>query len=368
MVSNISIAVGILQAAQTGGFDYSFLAPSGSGSAGGQIFSAGNVHVALAQAEANEHKQLEQLRKSPTVQRELARYAEVVAKAETLDDILDDPIARKVLLKASGLGDQTNFVGLAKKALASDPADLESLAHQLSGVNGAWLEFANKYNVHAFGLERLKSDLDGINGKWEFQVARDGVPTSIEVDISTFNGVPQATIDGLPAPFEINGDEISLNILWEDADENLRTSIFEGTLKDGRMSGVQFDSGQETGGWTAAPFYAGAVSEIEQNYLGELRLDQLDEQLPGLGSAVLFKRLAPTLDTTTKVLGSALGREVVTTALGLPRELALQSLVAQEKAIDQRIDVAKLQDPEYVDRIVQRYLLQLNGGQTGVTA
>jgi hypothetical protein len=94
----------------------------------------------------------------------------------------------------------------------------------------------------------------------------------------------------------------------------------------------------------------------------------LDEQLPGLGSAILFKKIAKDLDTPIKILGSALGREVVTTALGLPKQIALQSLEAQEKAITQRMDAKKLKQPAFVDKLVQRYLIQLNGGMSGITA
>lgn len=270
MVSNLAIAVSLLPQPNSGGFDFSIFAQRSASAGGGGIFNAGSVHVALAQAEANEEKQLEQLRKSPTVQRDLERYAKVVAEAETLDDVIDDPVARRVLLKGFGLGDQADYVGLVKKALASDPSDQNSLANKLANINGAWLEMATKFNFSLFGLTELKT--------------------------------------------------------------------------------------------------AASITEVSENYLGEMRLDDLDEQLPGLGTAILFKRVAASLDETVKVLGSALGREVVTTALGLPKEIALQSLVAQEKAVNQRLDITKLQDPEFVDRLVQRYLLQLNGGQAGVTA
>src|SRR5690606_39462439 len=89
-----------------------------------------------------------------------------------------------------------------------------------------------------------------------------------------------------------------------------------------------------------------SINEVADNYVGEKRLDMLDEQLPGLGSAILFTRMAADLDTPIKILGSALGREAVTTALGLPKQIALQSLEAQEKAIRSRLDPAKLQRSE----------------------
>jgi hypothetical protein len=263
-IANLSIALSMMPTPK-GGFDFSALA-GGTGPSG-LVFSAGAVQVALENAEKNEEKQLAQIARDPIVKKDLARYAKVVKEAETLDDILDDPIARRVFLKAHGLGDQVDAVALAKKALASDLGEKDALAYRLAAINGNWLAAAKKYNVNTFGL-----------------------------------------------------DLIRLNI---------------------------------------------SIEEVSDNYVGEMRLDMLDEQLPGLGSAILFKRIAKDLDTPIKILGSALGRDVVTTALGLPRQIAVQSLQAQEKAIRDRLDPKKLKDPEFVDKLVQRYLIQLNGGASG---
>ncbi len=99
---------------------------------------------------------------------------------------------------------------------------------------------------------------------------------------------------------------------------------------------------------------------MSDDYVSEKRLDNLDEQMPGLDSAILFKTLAPTLKTPIQILGSALGREVVTTALGIPKQIALQSLEAQSTAITKRLDVSKLQNPAFVDNLIQRYLIENN--------
>jgi Protein of unknown function (DUF1217) len=266
-LANLNIALSLMPRPQ-GGFDFSVFA-GGASSGAGVMFNAGSVHVALANAEKNEDKQREQIAKDPIVKKELERYAKVVKEAETIDDVLDDPVARRVFLKANGLGDQENAVALAKKALTSDLSDTSALAYKLSSVNSNWLSTAKKFDFHTFGVELLK-----------------------------------------------------LNI---------------------------------------------SIAEVTSNYVGEKRLDMLDEQVPGLGSAILFKQIAKDLDSPIKILGSALGREVVTTALGLPKQIALQSLEAQENAISQRLDAKKLKDPEFVDKLVQRYLIQLNGGSSGFT-
>lgn len=266
-LSALSLAYSLLPRA-SGGINVASFYGGASGTA---TFSAANAHVALKQAEANEAKQLEQTAKDPAVQRDLARYERVVKEAETVDDVLDDPIARRVLLTANGLGDQADYVGLVKKAVMSDPFDKSSLAFRMSEINGAWLAFATKYNLQLYGVGKLK--------------------------------------------------------------------------------------------------VSAAVEDVRKNYIAEKRLDLLDKQVPGLGSAVLFKDLAPKLDTATKVLGSALGREIVTVALGIPKEIAYQSLEAQERAIERKLDVADLQNPEFVDRLVYRYLVEYNGaGLSGLFA
>ncbi|MDZ4762460.1 MAG: DUF1217 domain-containing protein [Alphaproteobacteria bacterium] len=264
-LTSMSLALSLMPRV-SGGFDFANLYAV----TGGTPFNAGSVASALEKAETDEARQLDQARKKPEVQRDLARYEKVVREAGSLDDILDDPVARKVFLKANGLGELSAYAGLAKKALASDPGDADSLANRLAGVNGAWLEAVNKYKFYLRGVGVLKT--------------------------------------------------------------------------------------------------SEAIKEVKDDYVAEVRLDTLDDQIPGLGSAVLFKKIAASLDTPVKILGSALGREVVTTALGLVRQVAVQSLEAQEKAITQRLDPKKLKDPEFVDRLVQRYLIQLNGGTSGVTA
>ncbi|MBI1251518.1 MAG: DUF1217 domain-containing protein [Alphaproteobacteria bacterium] len=235
-------------------------------------FNAANIESALLRGEADKDKQLAQAAKDPVTQRELARFNRVLDEAESLDDVLDDPVARRVFLTANGLGDQAGFVGLAKKALASNAFDPDSLANKLATINGAWINTVAKYNFNIFGV-----------------------------------------------------------------------------------TGLQLDSARKA---------------IADGYLNEKRLVQLDTELPGLGLALQFKDIAKTLTTEIKVLGSGVGREVITKAFGIPAQIALQSLPAQERAIADKLDIANLQDEKFVDRVIYRYLLEVNGAglSAGLTA
>ena len=57
------------------------------------------------------------------------------------------------------------------------------------------------------------------------------------------------------------------------------------------------------------------------------------------------------------VLGDPIIRRVVTGALGLPPEIAIQSVETQARAVRARLDITKLEDPKEVQRLAERYLM-----------
>ncbi len=82
-----------------------------------------------------------------------------------------------------------------------------------------------------------------------------------------------------------------------------------------------------------------------------------DSVTPGLSNALAFKQQAASITSVDQLLGNLTMRKVVTTTLGIPQEIAFQSINAQEQAISTRLDVKKFQDPKFVETFVQRYLI-----------
>jgi hypothetical protein len=82
-----------------------------------------------------------------------------------------------------------------------------------------------------------------------------------------------------------------------------------------------------------------------------------DKVTPGLSNALAFKTQASTITTVDQILGNPTLRTVVTTALGIPQEIAFQDLGAQENAISSQLDVTKFKDPKFVESFMQRYLI-----------
>ena len=121
-LSSLQIALSQMPA-NSGGFDFSVLTRAGSPSG---TLSGMSPKVAIEQAAKNETRQRKQIAESPMTRKDIARYTKVVKNAKSIDDVLNDPIARKVFLKANGLGQYQDAVGLAKKALASPVSLAES--------------------------------------------------------------------------------------------------------------------------------------------------------------------------------------------------------------------------------------------------
>jgi hypothetical protein len=225
---------------------------------GGGQASSGNPIQALQQAETNQTKGIAAAAKDPQTARELATFRAAVAKGPDAKTLLANPIARKVLLTANGLGSQTDYAGLVSKALLSDTSTTGSVASKLTDTK--WLATAKLYDFANKGLSVLQ-------------------------------------------------------------DPNVLNTI---------------TSGYAEVAWRTS----------------------LDQTTPGLSNALDFRSRASTITGVDQVLGDATFRNVITTALGIPKEIAFQSLQAQEKAITDHIDLTKFSKPAFVDQFIARYLVQ----------
>ena len=210
----------------------------------------------VRQAEAGRTKGIAAEAKDPTVAADVAAFRRAVATAKDLKSLVANPQARKVLLTANGLSDQTDYTALVTKALSSNPADPKSLANQLTDKR--FLSVAKTYDFAKSGLSVLKQ------------------PNVLD---TIANGYAE--------------------VAW-------------------RRS--------------------------------------LDTNTPGLSTALDFHGRASGIKSTLQILGDATLRKVVTTALGLPPQIAFQPLEAQQAAISARLDISKFTDPKFVDKFTQRFL------------
>jgi hypothetical protein len=105
---------------------------------------------------------------------------------------------------------------------------------------------------------------------------------------------------------------------------------------------------------------SGVLDTLANGYAEVTWRQSLDATTPGLSNALTFRAEASSITSVDQILGDSVMRTVVTTALGIPAEIAFQPLEAQEKAISSRLDISQFQNSKFVDTFTQRYLVAAN--------
>ena len=113
------------------------------------------------------------------------------------------------------------------------------------------------------------------------------------------------------------------------------------------------------------------VLDTVANAYAEVKWRQsLDATTPGLSDALTFRTTVANAKNVYAVLGDPVLRRVVTTTLGIPQEIANQSLDVQAKAITSKVDLTQFQNKKFIETFAQRYLVvtALNASQSSSSA
>ena len=107
------------------------------------------------------------------------------------------------------------------------------------------------------------------------------------------------------------------------------------------------------------------VAALADGYAEVLWRQSLNSATPGLANALTFLRQAKSITSVDQILGDPTNRAVVLTALGIPPQVAFQSLNAQEQAVSSRVKIADFQKPAFVTSLTDQYLLALQQQNNG---
>jgi hypothetical protein len=110
------------------------------------------------------------------------------------------------------------------------------------------------------------------------------------------------------------------------------------------------------------------IAAVAQGYAQMTWENAQDSVTPGLSNALAFKASASTITSVDQILGDPNMRTVVTTALGIPQQIAFQSINAQEKAISSQLDITQFQKPSFVESFTQRYLIAASANAAASTS
>jgi hypothetical protein len=114
------------------------------------------------------------------------------------------------------------------------------------------------------------------------------------------------------------------------------------------------------------------LNELVDSYKRTKYEQNIAKDNPEVTKARYFKaNIKDATDNIYEILGDQVLRDVVTTTLGLPLELAVQPVETQARAVTTRLDISRFSDPAFVDKFLQRYLntadqkRQQEGGASG---
>ncbi len=107
------------------------------------------------------------------------------------------------------------------------------------------------------------------------------------------------------------------------------------------------------------------LANLASGYVQYQYQQGLDDRNAGMSDALYFIQNAAAKTDVYGILGNAVMRRVVTGALGLPAQIAVQSVETQARAITSRMKVADLQDPKTVQALAQRYVMAQAGSGSG---
>ncbi|MBI3505775.1 MAG: DUF1217 domain-containing protein [Proteobacteria bacterium] len=224
----------------------------------GSIASGLPAIVAWKQLEKSGDAAQDKWSKQASVQAKITYAQNAVAKAKTVDDLLNDRKFMEFALSAFSLESEVDKKGLLKKVLMSDLTNIDSLANRMNDAR--YKDMASTLRMKDFGVDGVK--LPGV-------------------------------MDGLAARYIKN----------------------------------EFEKAQ------------GNAS-------------------PGLREAMYFKENASKINSPWAILGDKVLREVVTSTLGIPKEMALQGVETQATYLQSKVDITKFKDKRFVDTFIQRYLTQ----------
>ena len=99
------------------------------------------------------------------------------------------------------------------------------------------------------------------------------------------------------------------------------------------------------------------ISTLANGYAEVLWRQSLEKATPGLSYALGFLGQASSIKTVDNILGDPINRKVVLTALGIPPQVAFQSLTTQEQAVSSRVKMVSFQDAKFVKNLTNQFLL-----------
>lgn len=308
--------------------------------------------------------------KQPVVARETAYYNENIGKVKTVEEFVGDARLFNYAMKAHGLADMAYAKAFMIKMLNEGVSEPTAFANKLTDKRYA--EFVKAFNFSARGEEAVDYSpaRDGTAAKYQIEAFNNGVdpldPT-LQAQVKYFkeNIVKIKSVDEFMAATDLYSIAVKAYGLTDRMNDTafMRQILEEGVSDPDSLANRQTDSKfvefasafnfADRG--AGATTYRPAVEGTTESYMRQTLEENAGQQNDGVRLALYFQRKAASLTSTFQILGDKALAEVVRTALGLPDAFASADVDRQVAAIENRLDIADLKDPEKLASFISRF-------------
>ncbi|MAU94794.1 MAG: hypothetical protein CMP81_02730 [Fulvimarina sp.] len=311
-----------------------------------------------------------------TVVQDSQGFRSAMSSISTIDELLEDKSAFDYAMKAIGFDPEYEDVDLIRQVLASDPEDPSSFVNRL-GVD-AYKTLRSAFDVDAYGnLSLAKNETGGqiiVDAYLQRELGRQD-PALVEAaeGILAYNaGIPRvATMNDLLSDagvLDFALKSFGLDDARLSADE-IR-AILTSDLSDPKSAAASY--GDDSYLEFAAAFNFAADGTIERDqtrvqsvsamlstqdlYLRQRMEEEAGSESNGVRLALYFSRTAADIDNIYTFLADDALLEFVKTTFSLPDEFSSSNIDVQARNLEKKIDLGQLDDPKYVDRMINRFL------------
>lgn len=318
--------------------------------------------------------------------RAISSFEERIASITSVDDLLDDYEVYSFVMKSFDLEDYIYGKAMIEKILKSDADDSSSLVNKMNDER-----FTSLYNALGFGTDGV-GNLYTAKATTEKNVINQFLTQYIGFDV---NELDEDTLDYLYNSSEYTETITAFKASWANADslEDLLADEFavafissafsleEGefstsdlydfltsdasdeesaisTTEDERLQTMYQLLGNGTSGFATLQSRINSLEDdLPEQYVDYQIINTVAEDNETLATAIEFRNKAADIDSAYDILKDEDMAEFIRTVLSLPDEFAQLDIDKQAKIISEKLNFEDFQDPEYVEKLVTKYVV-----------
>lgn len=313
------------------------------------------------------------------------RFKLLIGTMKTVDELLANGDMTKFMLRAFGLENEDLSSRTLKRILTSDLNDPKSYANTLRDERYVKLAKAFNFNPDGtLGAPKLaQSEADIMNTAKAYVIAKSRFGTDEEKKVAKEKAQEEAkhytaemekieTLDSFLANRRlVDFVLVAAGIDPETVKTDYLKDMFTSDLDDPKsfintdpnglkyreiVASFNFDTDGKIVRGEAGQIQTrrGLITTVDL-YLNQSLEEDEGEDNSGVRLALYFKRKAPEINTAYDILAEQALLEVIRTAYSMPEGLQNAKIEAQAAYIERVIDIKDLQDPEKLEKLLQRF-------------